>query len=64
MSTEKVAHIINLLWPATFVDGDEYWFLWPPFSGFNCEKIIDFISRYSGSHGCPVNEIAENVKSK
>ena len=70
MSTEKVIHIINLIWRPgkafgnVFADDYRYWFLSPPFSGYNCENIIEYIFQYVGPCGCTTKEIAENVASK
>ena len=66
---EKVVFIINKMWfPGkafgnVFADDERYWFLFSPFSGYNCQLIVDFISDYVGPYGCPVKDIAENVNS-
>ena len=69
MSPEKVIHIINRIWMPgkafgnVFADSDRFWFLFPPFSGYNCQLIIDCINDHIGPCGCTVKEIAEYVNS-
>ena len=67
MPVDKVRHIINQLWYANiaFVDNDDerFWFLYPPYSGFNRQKIKECISRFDGPSGCQVNVISANVIS-